>query len=205
VPLWLTAFLAAAGLLAAWKLAHLAALAAVLGRTRGALYVRTSRRRVAAFLEAAPLEPGQLLLDLGCGDGRVLVAARRRYGARGLGYEVNPLAYLRARLAVAGRPGLTVRLADFRRARLPRADVVFCYLFPDVMAEVGRKLAAELAPGARVASANFPVPGWSAEQVLRPAGALHHDPIYLYRLPECLPAAQMPLARRAREGLSSGP
>jgi SAM-dependent methyltransferase len=203
VPGWLIAFLAVAGLLAAWKLAHLAALAASLGKTRGALYVPTSRRRVDAILEAAPLAPGQLLVDLGCGDGRVLLAARRRCGARGLGYEVNPLAYLRARLACAGRPGLTVRLADFRRVRLPAADMVFCYLFPDVMAEVGRKLAAELPAGAVVASANFPVPGWRAWRELRPAGALHHDPIYLYRLPECLAATELPLASPSAGGISS--
>lgn len=66
---------------------------------------------------------------------------------------------------------------------LGKADVVFCYLFPDVMTNLAEKLAAELRPGTRVISCNFPFPGWNHTAVVRPDSFLHGDPIYLYRFP----------------------
>ena len=70
----------------------------VLPFTRGALFVPTSRVRVRAILDAVPMTENQLLVDLGCGDGRMLREAELRYGVRGIGYELNPFAYLKARL-----------------------------------------------------------------------------------------------------------
>ena len=58
--------------------------------------------RVAAFADAVPMKPGQLLVDLGCGDGRVLRMASKRYGVKTIGYEVNWMAYLIARLLCMG-------------------------------------------------------------------------------------------------------
>jgi len=70
---------------------------------------------------------------------------------------------------------------NFWTADLGRADVVFCYLFPDVMERMAAKLRSDVKPGAVVVSCNFPVPGFAPLQVLRPPGSLNHDPIYIYR------------------------
>jgi SAM-dependent methyltransferase len=174
-------FMIFAGGLFALKILYVLCTAAVLPLTRGALYVSTSRTRIFACLDAVPMRPGQLLVDIGCGDGRVLRWARKRYGVRTLGYELNPLAYLKARALCLGRRGIEIRRRNFWKVDLSHADVIFCYLFPDVMQALSSKLKAELKPGTVVVSCNFVLPGFMPEQVLRPGSSLHSDPIYIYR------------------------
>ena len=181
MPQWVTIFIWLAGGLFAAKMAYALSVVVVLPVTRGALYVRTSRPRVTAVLDTLCLQPEQTLIDLGCGDGRLLTAATRRFRARAVGYEINPLAYVMARLRCLGNPRIEVRLKNFWKADLSAADVVFGYLYPDVMADLARKLQRELHPGAVFVSCNFPLPGKPPESILRPAGALHSDPIYVYR------------------------
>jgi len=179
--LWVV-LVVSAGLFAL-KIAYVAGTALALPATQGALYVSTTRVRVRAFLDAVAMAPGQLLVDLGCGDGRVLREARRRYGVRAVGYELNLLALAKAKLLCLGVAGVAVRPGNFWRADLSGADVVFCYLFPDVMGRLAEKAAREMRPGALLVSCNFPLPGWAPERVLRPAGGRHHDPIFIYRIP----------------------
>ncbi len=180
---WIAIFFILAGGLFAVKIAYVLSTALVLPYTRGALYVSTSRKRITALFDTLPLQAGQTLVDLGCGDGRVLRQAHRRFGVQAVGYELNPLAYLKARLLCAGRSGIKVLRRDFLKAEFTDADMVFCYLFPDVMSDVAAKLKAELKAGATVASCNFAMPGFIPDRILRPQGGLHHDPIYIYRVP----------------------
>jgi SAM-dependent methyltransferase len=181
LSIWL--LLGLAGALFAAKMLYVLSTALALPITRGALYVSTSGVRISAFLNAVPMEARHLLVDLGCGSGKVLQRAHRRYGMRAVGYEVNPLAYLRARLNTVFCRDVTIRAGSFWRADLSQADVVFCYLFPDVMADLAAKLTSELKPGAVVVSCNFPLPGWPADRVLRPGSGRHSDPIFIYRRP----------------------
>jgi SAM-dependent methyltransferase len=139
--------------------------------------------RVKTVLDHVPMKAGDLLVDIGCGDGRVLREAKRRYGVRALGFEVNPLAYALARIRTCGMEGIEVRLSNFWNADIGDADVVFCYLFPDVMGRLALKLEKELRPGTRVISCNFPIPGWRHRELLYPESSLHADPIYLYQIP----------------------
>ena len=162
------------------KLAYVLCTAVVLPATRGALYVSTSRVRISAFLDAVPMKAGQLLVDVGCGDGRILRQVGRRYGVRALGYELNLLAYLKAKIFCLGCRNIQIKWRNFWAADLSDADVVFCYLFPDVMGDLGAKLKSDLKPGAVVVSCNFPIPGFSPKRVLRPGNSLHNDPIYVY-------------------------
>jgi SAM-dependent methyltransferase len=67
---------------------------------RGVPWVPTSMNLVHTMLRMAEVGSGDLVYDLGCGDGRVLVAAARRYGARAVGYEINPLRYLWCQLLI---------------------------------------------------------------------------------------------------------
>lgn len=181
---WVVVFLVLAGTLFALKLLFVLAAGGMLPFTRGALFVSTAQTRVAAALGAVPMMPGDLLVDLGCGDGRVLRAATKRYGARTVGFEINPVAYLLARLLCLGRRDIQVRWGNFWSRELREADVIFCYLFPDVMPRLAGKLEAELRPGVWVVSCNFPCPGWHAQDILRPRSSRHSDPIYIYRVPD---------------------
>jgi SAM-dependent methyltransferase len=187
MPTWLIVIFTILGGAAALKILHALAIVVVHPITQGAMYTSTGRVKIRTALDAVPMMPGELLVDIGCGDGRVLRAARKRYGVRGLGFEINPIAFTKARLLTIGRKGLEVRCLNFWKADLGKADIVSCYLFPDVMRRLGAKLGKELTPGARVISFNFPIPGWKHEAVLRAASKLHNDPIYIYRIPDSLP------------------
>jgi SAM-dependent methyltransferase len=184
MPIGLWIVLGVAALLFAAKAIYGLSVALVLPMTRGALYVSTARQRVAACLAAVNPKPGELLIDLGCGDGRVLRAARRQYKLRAEGYELNPLAFLKASLLSMRCAAIKIHCRDFWKADLSGADVVFCYLFPDVMAPLARKLRTELKPGATIVSCNFPLPGFHPERIFRPGGRLTNDPVFMYRIPE---------------------
>jgi len=112
----------------------------------------------------------------------MLRAARRRYNVRAVGYELNPMAWFRARLSSLGDAGIRVHRRNFFTDDLSAADTVFCYLYPDVTADLAAKLRRELRVGTRVLSFNFPLPGIATERVIRPEGTIWNDPIYLYRL-----------------------
>ena len=181
MPTWFWIFLLTAGTLFGLKILYIATTAAALPVTQGALYVSTARIRISAFLDAVSMSSGQLLIDLGCGDGRVLRSASRRYGVRAIGYEINLLAYLKASLLCLFHPRVSLTLGNFWRADISRADVVYCYLYPDVLKRLGAKLSTELKPGAIVVSGNFPLPGWTASEVITCAQALYNSPLYIYR------------------------
>ena len=155
----------------------------VLPVTKGALFIPTPSIRIRTFLDALPMNPKEFFLDLGCGDGRVLREARRRCGVKAMGFEVNLLAYLAAKVRNFRLKGVQIRWQNFWEVDLSHADVVFCYLFPDVMERLAKKLEAELRPGSKVVSSNFPLPRWRPFRVLHPHSGRHQDPIYIYRFP----------------------
>ncbi|MBW2090761.1 MAG: class I SAM-dependent methyltransferase [Deltaproteobacteria bacterium] len=184
MSVWVIVFIFLAGSVFALKMLYVCSIAMALPITKGALFVSTSSLRIKAFLDEVPMQANDFFVDIGCGDGRVLRAASKRYQVKAFGYEINPLAYVKARVLSLGMKGVKIRWRDFRTVDLSEVNVVFCYLFPDVMKIVARKLKAELPDGARVISCNFPIPGWHAQKVLRPASSRHGDPIYIYQLPE---------------------
>jgi len=183
MPTWFLLSICLLAFLFTFKLLYLLTIGWSLPVTRGALFIPTSSIRVKTFLDAIPMSSQNLLVDLGCGDGRVLRAARKRYGVKTLGFEINPFAYFTAKLRSLGVQGITIRWRDFWDEDLKDANVVFCYLFPDVMKRLAEKLEAELHPGTWVVSCNFPIPGWNTKKTLHPNSHLHGDPIFIYRLP----------------------
>jgi precorrin-6B methylase 2 len=134
----------------------------------GGPYVPTPHGIVARMLELAGTRRGDILFDLGSGDGRLVIEAARR-GARGIGVERDEELVERARTAareagVADR--VEFRKADIFEANLRSATVVTMYLLPPMMERLGPKLLAELAPGTRVVAHDFPLATWPAAQVL---------------------------------------
>jgi SAM-dependent methyltransferase len=179
---WIWIFIILAGGLFALKIIYALSIALVLPITQGALHVSTSRAKIAAFINAVPMKAGQILVDIGCGDGRVLREAQKRYGVRTVGYEINPLAYLKARLFSIGSNKMTIRRQNFWEADLSEADVVFCYLYPDVMKKLAAKFVDGLKPGAVIVSSNFSLPGFVPSKIVKLERSLYSDPIYIYHL-----------------------
>ena len=132
---------------------------------RGAPYVRTKPARLQTMLELAQITPGTKAVDLGSGNGIVVIALARA-GSEAHGYEVNPVLVWLARRAIR-REGLTdrafIHLGSMWRADLRSFELVTVYGMPHLMAELGQKLTHELKPGSVVVSNAFQFPGWSAE------------------------------------------
>jgi SAM-dependent methyltransferase len=111
-----------------------------------------------AMLRVARVHAGDVVYDLGCGDGRILIAAAKQYGARGVGIEIDP-AYVKIAREKVRAEGLADRIRivqqDLFLADLRPATVVMLYLGPAVMAKLRPKLLRELRPGTRVVSHAF--------------------------------------------------
>lgn len=174
---WIWIFIILAAGLFGLKIIYVLSIVLVLPITKGALYVSTSRKKIAAFDDAVPMKASQRLVDLGCGDGRVLREARRRYGIRTIGYEINPLAYLKARFFSFGYSNIKIKHQNFWGA-----DVVFCYLYPDIMKRLAAKLKSGLKPGTTIVSSNFPLPEFIPSKILRLQSSMHNDPMYVYQI-----------------------
>ena len=127
----------------------------------GAHWVPTPFRTVRRMLQLANVQPGEVVYDLGSGDGRVLIVAAREFGARAVGVEIDPLKYLWTRLMIALLhlgDRVSVRRANFFEVDLAEADVVTLYLLPKTHAKLLPKLERELRPGARVVAHEFELP-----------------------------------------------
>jgi predicted RNA methylase len=124
----------------------------------GAPWVPTPMNVVHLMLTMAEVGPGDLVYDLGCGDGRMIITAAQRYGARAVGVEIDPLRYLwcQMRITMLGlRDRVRIVYGDFFAQDLSQADVVTCYLLQDTNNKLERKFKKELRPGTRVVSNTF--------------------------------------------------
>jgi len=147
--------------------------------TKGAPWVPTSRQVVYRMLSMAEVKPGEVVYDLGCGDGRVLITAARRFGARAVGVEVDVFRYLWSAIAVTltGRwKQVRVIRGDLFSVDLRDADVVFTYLLQDTNDRLKDKLRRELRPGTRIIANTFVFPGLP---LVATDEELH---LYLYRM-----------------------
>lgn len=129
---------------------------------RGAFYVPTKRKYVPRIITMLDPKPGEKVVDLGSGDGRLLIALAEA-GAEAHGYEHNPLLVARSR-ALCRKRGLEkkafVHMENFWNADLSSFDGAIIYGIPYIMARLEKKLRAELHPGARVVSNAFKFPSW---------------------------------------------
>lgn len=125
----------------------------------GAPYLPTMKPQITAALDLLDLKPGQTMLELGCGDGRVLAAAARR-GWRCVGYELNPLLAAIAWLSTR-RYGRQVRVVwgDYWRADWPPAAGLFAFLLPIFMHKLDKKIVQEYGKPVKLVSFAFEVPG----------------------------------------------
>lgn len=124
----------------------------------GAPWVPSSRPVVHNMLTLAEVAPGDVVYDLGCGDGRVLITAARRFGAQAVGIEIDPLRYLWCQMLITVlrlRRRVKVVFGDFFSQDLSEADVVTCYLLQDTNQKLAVKLLGEMRPGTRVVSNTF--------------------------------------------------
>lgn len=146
-------------------------------------FVPTRKKAVEKLIEAAQLQPHQTVVDLGCGDGRLLIAAERKTQTAGIGYEIAPLIWILAKIRVAfARATTKVLLKNMHHAPLHNADVIFCYLFPDVMVRLEEKIRRECKKGTRIISHTFKLPTFAPIRVIEKNKAMKLPVIYVYEV-----------------------
>lgn len=121
---------------------------------RGAIYFPTRKEGIETMVRLAEIKPGQKLVDIGSGDGRILIAFAQQ-GIESHGYEINPLLVLISKIKIR-RAGLQdkafVHWRSFWKIDFSRFDVITIYGFPRIMASLGEKLKRELRPGTKIIS-----------------------------------------------------
>ncbi|MGD9952013.1 MAG: cyclopropane-fatty-acyl-phospholipid synthase family protein [Burkholderiales bacterium] len=131
-------------------------------------FITTPPEVVARMLELARTGPADVVLDLGSGDGRIVIQAARAHGARGLGVDLDPALVARAR-ENAARAGVADRarfaVQDALRTDLSGASVVTIYLLPWLLERLETRLLYELRPGARIVTHAFPLGSWPADRI----------------------------------------
>jgi SAM-dependent methyltransferase len=169
------AFAAALGAAAA---AH----AQTASRTPDVPFVPTPDDVVSGMLRLANVKRNDVVYDLGSGDGRIVIAAAKRYGARGVGIDIDP-----ERVAEASRNARAAKVADRVRflnqdlfeSDLSEATVVTLYLLPRLNLKLRPKLLAELKPGTRIVSHGFDMGEWKPERTVM----VGDTAIHLWRIP----------------------
>jgi SAM-dependent methyltransferase len=130
-------------------------------------YEPTPQRVVHRMLDLAGVGAGDVVYDLGSGDGRIPITAARRHGARGVGIDIDPkrIAEAEANAAAAGvTDRVTFRNEDLLLADFRDATVVTLFLSPELNERLQPKLVAQLRPGTRIVSYYHDMPGWQAQK-----------------------------------------
>ena len=146
------------------------------------IYVPTPYEVVDAMLKLADVKKGDVLYDLGSGDGRIPVTAAKKFGIRAVGVDIDPQRIEEAK-ENAKKNGVA-RLVEFRNEDLFRtpfgeATVVTLYLLPDLNVKLRPRLLAELKPGTRVVSHQFDMGTWKPDRKVE----LNGRTIYFWRIP----------------------
>jgi len=136
-------------------------------RTPDVPYVPTTEPAVEEMLKLAKVTKNDIVYDLGCGDGRIVIAAAKNYGARGVGIDINPerIAEANENAKKAGVTHLVKFIEqDLFEANFREATVVTLFLLTEVNLKLKPKLLAELKPGTRVVSNTFEMGDWKPEK-----------------------------------------
>jgi SAM-dependent methyltransferase len=148
-------------------------------------YVPTPERVVDEMLKLTKVTKDDVVYDLGCGDGRIVITAAKQYGARGVGVDIDPERIKESKenarkAAVTDRVKFVQR--DLFKMDLKEATVVALYLLPEINLKLRPKLFRELKPGTRIVSHEFDMGEWKPEQLVRMRVDRNHV-LYYWTIP----------------------
>jgi SAM-dependent methyltransferase len=148
-------------------------------------YVPTPDVVVQAMLKMAHVNKNDVLYDLGCGDGRIVITAARRFGIRAVGVDIDPERIQESK-ANAKKAGVEGRVAfvvkDLFNTQVGRASVVTLYLLPEINVKLRPKLLRELRPGTRVVSHDFDMADWEPDRTASVRSTRGHT-LYYWVIP----------------------
>lgn len=144
--------------------------------------VPTPQEVVDGMLETAEVKKGDVVYDLGSGDGRIVITAARKYGVRAVGFEIDPELIKKSRENIR-KEGLQqlaeIRQQDILTVDVSGATVVTMYLLPGVNLQLRPTLLSQLKPGSRIVSHAFDMGDWKPDKVVQVNGRT----VYLWTLP----------------------
>src|ERR1041385_8993777 len=147
--------------------------------------IPTPQAVVERMLEAAHVKPGEMVYDLGSGDGRIVITAAQKFGARAIGVEIDPVQCRKAteRIKSLGLSGqASIMEGSALRVDLSPADVVTMFFLTVSNERLKPNLEKHLKPGSRVVSNEFPIKGWKPREVVHvKVGNMEHS-IYVYEV-----------------------
>ncbi len=146
-------------------------------------YVPTPQPVVDEMLKLAGVKKGDILYDLGSGDGRIVVTAAKQFGIHAVGYDLNPERIKEANenaKAAGVTDRVNFRLQDLFQADIHEASVVTMYLLPSVNLKLKPKLLQDLKPGTRLVSHDFDMGDWTPEKTVSVDG----HKLYLWTVPK---------------------
>ncbi len=146
------------------------------------IFVPTPNDVVDMMLKMAGVSKKDTVYDLGCGDGRIVITAAQKYGARGIGIDIDPDRVAEAtenthKAGVADR--VKIIRGDLFEADISGATVVTLYLLTDLNLKLRPKLLKDLNPGTRIVSHAFSMGDWKPERTADVSGTT----VYLWRIP----------------------
>ncbi len=153
---------------------------------RLAPFVPSPQNVVEKMLEAAALKPGETLYDLGSGDGRVLITAAQRFGAKAVGIEISPKEAQNSRQRIERlllSDQCKVVEGDLLSTDLSEANVVTIYLLTKSNDKLRPNLERYLKPGARVVSHDYEIPGWVPKKVEKVEAHKRVHQLFVYEMP----------------------
>ena len=124
----------------------------------GAPWIPTSSSTVLKILRIAQIRPGDVVYDLGSGDGRILIEAARHFGAKAVGIEIDPLRYIITKIKIYVlhlQDRVQIIRGNFFKQDLSNADIIIVYLSQDTNMKLSEKLLRELKSGTRIVSHTF--------------------------------------------------
>jgi len=151
------------------------------------IFVASDLAIVKAMLTLAGVTRDDVVYDLGCGDGRIVITAAREFGARGVGVDLDP-ARIREAQAYADRAGVgdrvTLRVQDLFETDIRDATVVTLFLSPELNARLRPKLVSQLRPGTRIVSHRYGIGDWMPERSVTVSVNETRNHVFLWRVPE---------------------
>jgi ribosomal protein L11 methylase PrmA len=148
-------------------------------------YVPTPEEVVEEMLRLANVGKNDVIYDLGCGDGRIVITAAKKYGARGIGIDIDP-ERIKESNENARQAGVADRVKflqqDLFQTDFSEATVVTLYLLPALNLKLRPKLL-ELKPGTRIVSHAFDMGDWKPEKVVNVPGDEHERTVYFWVVP----------------------
>ena len=149
----------------------------------GGPFLPTPKKAVKKILKEIGVKKGDVLYDIGAGDGRFLHYAEKLYGAKAIGFEIDPFVFFIGKLKqwIFGWKGELIR-SNFRHYDLSDANIVICYMLPNTLIEYQKKFDKELKSGTLVASYTFHIGSWRPIKIIEKDTKTGIKKIFIYKV-----------------------